>query len=146
MLPKGRTTVISSSNILQLPRYDHSYFVVAAALDGIVIKFSVQTDGTNAFVTLFVNDRAVPRATNIPVSGILSQIDLQEEIETNDAITLIINSVPHAWPPEGSSGPAAKKRWRHHHHHHADPETPRPVVANLSYTLWTEQELRAPTN
>lgn len=141
-----RTTVISQSNVFQLPRYDHSYFLVAAALGGIVIKFSVQTDGTNAFVTLFVNDRAVPRATNIPVSGILAQIDLQEEIETNDAITLIINSVPHIWPPEGTTGPGAKLRARHHHHHHEDPETPPPVVQNLSYTLWVEQPVRTATS
>jgi hypothetical protein len=139
MIKKDRTTVISPSNVLQLPRYNHSYSVVVAAVGGTITKFSVETSGTNCFVTLFVNDRALPGATNIPVSATVSQVDLKEKVRTDDAITLIINSTPTYYPPEGSSGPSAKRRWRHHHHHHVDPETPPPVVANLSYTLWIEQ-------
>jgi hypothetical protein len=139
MLPKDRTTVISPSNVLQLPRYNRSYSVIVAAVGGTITKFSLQTNGASCYLTLFVNDRALPGATNIPVSATLSQINLKEKVRTNDAITLIINSTPTYYPPEGSTGPSAKRRQRHHHHHHVIPTEPPPVVANLSYTLWIEQ-------
>jgi hypothetical protein len=112
-----------------------------AAIGGTITKFSVQTNETECFVTLFVNDRALPDATNLPVSGTVSQVDLSEKVQPNDAITLIINGVEHIYPPEGTSGPPAKKRQRHHHHHHVDVNPP-PLIANLSYTLWIEQPVR----
>jgi hypothetical protein len=136
---KNRTTIHSTSNILQAPRYDRSYSVQVAAVGGLIIKFSVQTNETNAFVTLFVNDRALPDATNIPVSETVASVELKDTVKPDDAITLIINSVEHIWPPEGTNGPHNKKRWKHHHHHHEPPETPPPLIGNLSYTLLVER-------